>query len=402
MTAIRIIYTTQSWPYGKGEAFLTPEIEELASRGHDLLVVPVSPHGRIEHDDCAHLEGRVLHHPEGVSTEGIRAVQRTPLLALRWASRIAYGSGSVTSLLVNHRSFLKSLWLGRFAQEWGAEHIHSHWLDSSSTMGMIAGSVSGVPWSFTAHRYDISLGNLTRRKIAEAAFCRFISHSGVDSARSLGLAPPERKTHVIRMGVRLPSAHSDGALARRRDGPFTLLCAANLVPVKRHSDLVTAIALLRDRGVSIQLLLAGDGPLRQDIDQLVRRQALDSAVHLLGVVPHREVLSLLANGAVDASILASDIEGLPVFLVESLAHSVPCIGTTVGGVPELLGDGCGLLVPPREPAALADAIASLAGSTQFRARLGAAGQARAAREYDVRQVADRLTTLMSTTPCDSE
>ena len=84
-----------------------------------------------------------------------------------------------------------------------------------------------------------------------------------------------------------------------------------------------------------------------------------------------------------AVVLASDAEGIPVSLMEAMSYEIPVIATNVGGNPELLSGGCGMMVPPRNPDALADAIAQVLGDPRLAASLASAGRARVEAEFDV-------------------
>jgi glycosyltransferase involved in cell wall biosynthesis len=106
------------------------------------------------------------------------------------------------------------------------------------------------------------------------------------------------------------------------------------------------------------------------------------------------VLEWLATGRVDIVVLPSESEGLPVSVMEALAHGVPAVATDVGGVGELLGEGCGELVPPRDPGLLAAALARVVDSPGLRAEYALAGRVRIEREFAVDRVVGRLRELL--------
>jgi glycosyltransferase involved in cell wall biosynthesis len=106
------------------------------------------------------------------------------------------------------------------------------------------------------------------------------------------------------------------------------------------------------------------------------------------------LLEWLASGQVDAAVLPSDGEGLPVFLIEALANYVPAIGADAGGVAELLGDGCGEVVPLDDAGALADAISRVLRTPDLRERMVRAGRTRVEREFAIESVVRRLRELL--------
>jgi glycosyltransferase involved in cell wall biosynthesis len=120
-------------------------------------------------------------------------------------------------------------------------------------------------------------------------------------------------------------------------------------------------------------------------------------VRFLGYVRNTEILGWLEQGRIDAVALPSDWEGVPVSLIEALAHGVPAVASDVGGVPELVGDGCGLLVPAGDPLALADGIRRLLRSPQLRADVARAGRIRVEQEFAVEPVVARLRELLGFT-----
>ena len=241
--------------------------------------------------------------------------------------------------------YAKGLWLGGVARTWNADHIHAYWISTPATIAMVASIVSETPWSCTAHRADIDLDNLLAEKIKRAGFVRFISKSGWRMAAALGAPCDSRNAAVLHLGVDLPSIDEIPASPGLAG---TLLCPANLYPVKGHRYLIEAMSLLRQRQVDCKLLLAGDGGLRQELQAQVRALGLGDAVEFLGQRSHTEILAMYREGRVGAVVLPSvDLghnlhEGIPVALIEAMSYSIPVIGTRTGGIPELLAGGRGV------------------------------------------------------------
>ncbi|MBN1393470.1 MAG: glycosyltransferase, partial [Pirellulales bacterium] len=175
-----------------------------------------------------------------------------------------------------------------------------------------------------------------------------------------------------------------------------VLCPANLLPVKGHEHLLRAMELLKHNGVRCTLRVAGDGALQNKLQCLADELRLGSMVEFLGGVPHDRILEWYRRRLVDAVVLPSvDLgegvhEGIPVSLMEAMAHGLPVISTTTGGIPELLHDGAGIMTPPKDPAALAEAIERLIRDPDLRTRLGAAGRKRIEEEFAVQSVVEKL------------
>jgi glycosyltransferase involved in cell wall biosynthesis len=159
------------------------------------------------------------------------------------------------------------------------------------------------------------------------------------------------------------------------DDPPLIVCAARFVPRKRHEDLLNALALLVGGGRSFRAVLAGDGPLLDDMRSLASSLDLDGVVGLPGSLDSSEVRGLLERAAVVC--LVSSSEGMPGTLMEGMATGVAVVGTDVGGTNELVVDGdSGLLVPAYDPPALAAALTRLLDDPDLRSRLGAGGRRR--------------------------
>ncbi len=395
--ALKIIYITAYAPFGPNEPFFVPEIAEWFRQGHELVLVPRTATGPIVHREVQGLEKNSLAAPLLCGKILGAAVAESfchPLRVWRAARRIL-DPRHITMLPRNLLVFSKGLWIGRMARSLKAEHIHAHWATTTATMAMTAGEVSGIPWSFTAHRGDIATNNLLATKVARASFVRYISASGVKMAEALGVRHPPGKIAVIHMGVTVPASPAAPSAARQRP---VLLCPANFLPVKGHQYLLRAMAILKDRGVACSLQLVGDGELEKPLRQLAAELALDDTVQFLGYRLHEEILGRYQEGAVDVVVLPSvDLgnhlhEGIPVSLMEAMAEGIPVVSTTTGGIGELLHDGAGLMVPPGDPAALAEALERLIRSPELRRQLGDAGRRRVSEEFSIERVVAQLAT----------
>jgi len=168
----------------------------------------------------------------------------------------------------------------------------------------------------------------------------------------------------------------DRRRARRNLGlasdAFVVATVARLDPVKDLLTLLEAFAEVRRRTPRAQLLIVGDGPERARLEERARRSDLAAAVRITGFRP--DVRALLP--AADAYVSSSISEGISITILEAMAAGVPVIATAVGGTPEILADGSGVLVPSRSPAQIADAVLALAHDERRRTSLAAAGRLR--------------------------
>jgi len=389
---MRVLYVTATLPFSAGaETFFVPEISELMRQGHSLRIVPRSTAGAIASEEARLLQANALSEPlisARVLGGMISQIWHRPLKVAHALSVVLRSRGGMT-LLKNLAVFPKGVWLAGIAQGWGAQHIHAQWAATTASIGMVAHLVSGVPWSFTAHRGDITQQNLLPEKARSASFVRFISEDG---ARMVPCAQAGKAT-VIHMGVTLPP---EAVTPKDETAARSMLCAANLIPVKGHRHLIEAMAILRDKGIACNLIIAGHGELRASLEKQVRELGLTKIVSFLGQLPHEQLMQRYQNGEVGLVVLPSvDLgnhlhEGIPVALIEAMGHGIPVVSTTTGGIPELLRDGAGILVPPANPGALASAVARLLHDGEHRTRTGMLGRKRVSEEYSIGQVVARL------------
>ncbi len=199
-----------------------------------------------------------------------------------------------------------------------------------------------------------------------------------------------------RRAVVIPNAVTAPALPDRRtaraalglsvDAPVAL-CAARLVDQKRHDVLLRA---WNELPPDFLLLVAGDGPNRGALEALHAELGLGERVRLLG--NRSDVARLLA--ATDVCTLASDWEGLPIFVLESMAAGRPVVATDVDGLREVLRDGGGALVPPRDPAALAGALGQMLLDQEVRAAAARAARETVDRRHDPAHMARAYDVLL--------
>jgi glycosyltransferase involved in cell wall biosynthesis len=160
------------------------------------------------------------------------------------------------------------------------------------------------------------------------------------------------------------------AARRRLDVPaeaLVVLCLARLVAQKRHDLLLKA---WQEVAVDAVLLIAGDGPLQDDLQRQAEKLDIAPSVRFLGA--RSDVDSLLS--AADITVLTSDWEGLPLAVLESMAAGRPVVATDVGGIRDVLAGGGGVVVPPREPATTARVLTELLSDSAARERAAELGR----------------------------
>jgi glycosyltransferase involved in cell wall biosynthesis len=284
--------------------------------------------------------------------------------------------------------------VGRHMARRGVGHLHVHFATPAATVGLIARTLWPITFSFTVHGpdefYDVSLHRL-EDKIRGADFVVCIGRYARSQLMKLSPQAEWPKVEVAPLGVDLarfaPRPAPDGR-------PFRVLCVGRLVSAKGQHVLLSAVLRLARAGRDVRLTLVGDGPDRASLAERVAAEGAAAFVTLAGSVDQDAIRRFYEQA--DAFALASFAEGIPVVLMEAMAMEVPCVSTFITGIPELIRDGVdGLLVPPSDDEALADALARLMDDAALRTRLGAAGRARVAERFDLARNVERLAAVFA-------
>ena len=171
-----------------------------------------------------------------------------------------------------------------------------------------------------------------------------------------------------------------------------LVLPGRLVEEKGHSDLLTALNMLRERSSNFQVTLAGGGPLADALAAKITELELGNIVSITGVLEHIRMLEIIASA--DIVVVPSRFEGFGLTATEAMALSRPVIVTAVGGLLEIVEDGVsGIVVPQQDPRNLALAIESLIASKVLREDLGLAGRKRVESAFALPLIAQRMHAL---------
>ncbi len=273
----------------------------------------------------------------------------------------------------------------------------------ADTIGRIAGRISGVPviissirspdpWRKPWHTFldDITSGNVDL----------FISNSeaGRQSRIEREKFPPE-KIVTIHNGVEIPELPTDEERARHRErfvdeaDRFIVAVLANFRSMKGHTDILEAARELSSLIPHILFIFAGEGPLRQDIEEEV---VLDPVLRRIIIFPGvvEEPFNLLH--ASDVFLLASHWEGCPASILEAMAAGVPVVATRVGGIPELVEhEVTGLLIPPKKPFALKDALVRLYENPSLAAQISHHARRTVEKHFSLDIMTKKIESLFS-------
>jgi glycosyltransferase involved in cell wall biosynthesis len=277
--------------------------------------------------------------------------------------------------------------------------LHAH-MFGSNLSGAIAGRSCGVPvviahehtWSYEGDPVRVWLdGQVIGRLVT-----RFVAVSNADAERMVRIehVPASKVVYIPTGYVPHPSTVTSDVRKDLGLRPDTLLVAtaAILRAQKALEVLIDAHAQLLRRVPDVHLIIAGDGSRRADLEHHVAERGLQQSVHFLG--SRTDIDSIL--GQVDVAAMSSDYEGMPLFAFECMANGAPLVATAVGGLPDIIDDGrTGLLVPRRDPAALAAALAGLLTDAPRRERMASAALS-GLNEFRIDEIVERFASLYET------
>jgi colanic acid/amylovoran biosynthesis glycosyltransferase len=299
--------------------------------------------------------------------------------------------------------FPKTVYFAQLMEADGVQHVHAHFASHPAAAAYIIHRLTGIPYSFTAHGSDLHMDrHMLREKVAEAAFVVPISNYNKELIVEECGEQYRDKVVVIHCGV--DTTVFQPVSREASGGPLSLLCTGTLHEVKGQTYLIEACRLLAERGIDFVCRFVGDGPDQQMLTNQIAKAGLEDRVLLLGRRNRQEIAELLRNADVvvtpSVPTKSGKREGIPVVLMEAMGSGVAVVASGISGIPELVEhEGSGLLTPPRDAAALADALQRLHGDPALRRRLGQAGREKVLSEFDLttnaNALAERFQTAMT-------
>ena len=403
----RIAYVLKA--YGRtSETFITNEIHQLECLGVELEIFSLKRlAGQKKHGAMGAIQSPVTYLPEtGELSETSFALWLWRSLPLFWAAHLRTAARRPASYF---RTLLEALAMCLQYREraWGRPrkvffkeflqagfiadvlrgmpriaHLHAHFCHGATTVTMFASRLSGLPFSFTAHAKDIYLpelnpGGLLPLKLTRAQFvvtCTEANKKYLDALRRPGAAPVHAIYHGLDTKLFAPSP------TPARVNPVRILSVGRFVEKKGFTYLVDACAILRERGYAFECVIVGGADAYQrDVDQRIARHGLGASVRLMNSVTQEELRDIYSASSIFAlpcQVLDNgDRDGIPNVLAEAMAMQLAVVSTRISGIPEIVHSGeNGLLVPPKDAAALAEALMHLLDRPDARDQLGLAAR----------------------------
>lgn len=281
------------------------------------------------------------------------------------------------------------LWMRSF----GAQHVHAHFGSNSAEVVMLAHALGGPPYSFTVHgpeEFDKPQTLKLAEKIRQASFVVAISSFGRSQLYRWIAHEYWHKVKIVHCGLEQSFYDVASSLPPHK---ARLVCVGRLCEQKGQLLLLQACRMLKEKGLEFELVLAGDGEMRPEVERAIKAYGLDVNVKITGWISSKQVRDeILAS---QAMVLPSFAEGLPVVIMEAMALKRPVISTYIAGVPELVIPGeNGWLVPAGSVLELSNAIEQvLSASVQQLSDMGEAAYTRVTQRHSIDTEAGKLAAL---------
>ena len=406
----RVAYVVRSWPR-LSQTFVLNEVLAVERLGCELSIFAMVRSGEeLVQPQLAQVRAPVHYLDDDPGPSGASPQRRASLGHARaWATakgRRSLGAGYATVSPTTSLRLATRLAdaIGRSAAEGRPiDHIHAHFAHDPALVAMFAHQLTGLPFSFTAHArdlYGVPRPALVARARAASAIIT-CCQANVDHLHTQLPARLRSRVRLIHHGVDLSAFAPLGAEVPAATAAPLIVSVGRLVEKKGFTDLLAALGLRRTRGVRFRCVIYGEGPLRDALEHQRRALGLEDVVELAGQRRQDEVAAELTRAQVFAltpCVTADgDRDGVPNVLAEAMASGLAVVATPVGGIEDLVRHGDnGLLAPPHDAPAIADAIGELLADTALRERLGAAARRTVEADFDLDTAASRLTDLFAT------
>ncbi|MBM4327394.1 MAG: glycosyltransferase family 4 protein [Deltaproteobacteria bacterium] len=360
--------------YGEVKKELTPEMAVVSSRVERLGI----PYLAQAPSEVAHWLRRKPRETVGLFRE---------VLFRRWSCLEVAGESIW--------AFFGGLRLARRFLEQGIEHIHADWANGPATAAWVASRLTGIPFSFTGRAGDIfPQDGALSEKIRDCAFVRTDVKNNVDYLASFA----NGQTDKIRLVYASFTLRDFKQAPVEMRPPYRLLALGRFVRTKGFDVLLHAARIMKDSGFPFHLTIAGSGPRGPSLKLLCRQLGLGDCISFPGYVTHDRVSELFA--ASDVFVMPSvvhksgDRDGIPNVLVEAFAHGVPVVATDVSGIKEIvINEETGLLIPERDPEAVAEAIRAMIRDREKALEMAEKGKALVLKQFNPEQNGRQLFDL---------
>ena len=410
MPSLNVAYILLHFPY-LTETFVAEEIRAVRSQGVNVHIISVLQPGPGPVQPLSEQLLPYTWYAPGLLTPSLWKAQlhfllKSPRLYLNLLVtllRQPYPRQPPILLAKRLVIFLKAVAVAHHLRDSEVHLLHTHFASLSGAAAGICARLLDLPFTVTVHAFDIFCrlkNELLRLVTDQAEHVIAISEYNRQHLIATRICAPQTVS-VVHCGVDLTKLPVQGQMReeeRSETDSLRILSVGSLLPKKGHIHLIAACHLLQQQGVDFICNIIGSGENEAVLRRYIQEYDLQDRVQILKYKPHPEIVAAYRRH--DLFVLASTIapdedrDGIPVVLMEAAAMGMPIISTRVSGIPELIHHGqTGWLVPPGDPAALADAIVTVTADAELGVNLGRNVRNLVKAEFDVEKNARRLATL---------
>lgn len=396
---MRVVYLLNSFP-NLSETFIVNELNEFLKFNPDTLIFSFSKSDTKQlHTKAVNILNRVIYFPKTKNYKK-RCLTNLARFSLRSPIKVFYTLYLSLKFKRFRWFFLSFLW-AKEIETFRVQHIHVHFVSRATNVARFISILTGIPYSFTSHAEDMyrcayegreaELVDLSNHAKFHVTVCkynmRFLEENfpGLDTSNLrlayCGVDPGQFRFHPLSKGY-----------------GFTILSVGRLVEKKGFAYLIQACRSLKDQ-IDFRCNIIGDGPVRAKLEALIEEFNLKDQVVLTGAKTQQEIARALEG--CDLFVLpcidvqGEDLDSCPVVLKEAMCVGKPVISTSISGIPELVREAVGILIPERDAGALAKAIRrTYQMSESERHRMGQAGRGLIEKEFNLHVETEKLYQWM--------
>jgi len=396
----KVSYLLNAFPK-LSETFILNEIWELKKKGVSVFVAAV---GR-SNEEIVHAKAEAIANEVNYVGELCRKrkLENVMLVGFLHPLRLIQTAAFIRNRYRKGKRWKlqQALYLGGELIRNGVKHVHAHFAMEAAEQAMLASLSTGIPYSMHPHALDIYV----RPKMLKdkMRFAKFVSTPCEFNKRYLlDFFPgyPEKRVVVVRLGIDLDmfAPNENGTREKGSKDELSILSVARLMEKKGIIYLLEAIKSLSVDGIRAKATIVGEGPEYERLSTFIAENSLESLVDLLGSRTSDYVKELFDKSDVFVlpCIVAKngDQDATPTAILEAMAMKVPVISTAVTGIPEIISDACGFVIPEKDTVSLTAAIKRVAQMSDSEQKaMGEAGRKFVEENCNIRTQADKLVKL---------
>ncbi len=357
---MKILYTVPYYPAHKHQGFID-EISVLLEKGYDVEIAPIwKSYIRQGNDD---LKVPVIYNPNIFTFKKFVI----SLFIMVFNPNYTHKFILFSKKYLGYQESILTLSLLKNIEKSNPDHIHAFFANNAALKSLLIARFLKIRFSCSGRGTDVLIKRIPHFKFLVNNSRPFFTLSRYNKEQISKISGINKENiKVIHHGIRVDKVTPSPKVPLSR--PLKIVSTTWLRKVKGVKYLVDACALLRKKNIDFQCYIIGDGALKKEINKQINEMQLQKQVILIGSLPHNDVLAFLKNCHI--FVLPSLSEGIAIAAMEAMALGLPTIVTNITGMPELVENEVnGLLVPPENPIAIAEAVEKLYNDQELQKKI---------------------------------